>query len=170
VAHWARHAGFGADGHRWPPQMHYAMRWLALRAPAARRVTIVHGDYRVGNFLQRDGRITAVLDWELVHAGDPHEDIAWAGLRVFAAGTERIGGLVDRGEFHRRYAQRAGFEPQADVIRWYEVLGLFKSAAMLLIASHRIESARAHDIRMASMGFQVAATLLELNRLIAEAS
>ncbi len=166
--HWSRHAGLGGQGGD-SPQMHYAKRWLESRAPAAERVTIVHGDFRVGNFLQHAGRITAVLDWELVHAGDPHEDLAWAGLRVFAAGTDRIGGLIERDMFYRRYAQCAGFEPQWSVIRYYEVLGLFKSAAMLLSAMQRIGSGRADDVRMASMGFQVAATLLEINRLIAEA-
>lgn len=36
---------------------------------------LVHGDYRTGNFLEQGGRITAILDWELVHLGDPHEDL-----------------------------------------------------------------------------------------------
>ena len=168
VRGWSAHAGVGAS--RVPPQLHYAKLWLEQRAPAARRVGIVHGDFRVGNFLQRDGRITAVLDWELVHAGDPHEDVAWAGLRIFSAGSARIGGLVDRERFFARYSERAGYAPDPNVIRYYEVLGLFKSASMLLGALRRIEAGRSTDVRMASMGFQVASTLLELNRLIGEAS
>jgi aminoglycoside phosphotransferase (APT) family kinase protein len=167
VRYWSAHAGVGASPV--PPQLHYAMRWLERHAPPARQVRIVHGDFRVGNFLQHEGRITAILDWELVHPGDPHEDLAWAGLRIFSAGSPRIGGLVERERFFRRYAERAGYEPDPVVIRYYEVLGLFKSAAMLLGALRRIESGRARDVRMASMGFQVASTLLELNRLIAEA-
>jgi aminoglycoside phosphotransferase (APT) family kinase protein len=170
--HWARHAGMtdagGASGV--PPQMHYALRWLEREAPLADQVAIVHGDFRVGNFLQLDGHITAVLDWELVHAGDPLEDIAWAGLRIFAAGTERIGGLIERDAFNRRYAERSGVRLRPEVIRYYEVLGLFKSAAMLIGATKRVASGRARDIRMASMGFQLASTLLELNRLLAEAA
>ena len=40
---------------------------------------IVHGDYRCGNFLfLPDGTISAVLDWEMCHVGDPLEDVAWA--------------------------------------------------------------------------------------------
>jgi aminoglycoside phosphotransferase (APT) family kinase protein len=170
LRHWARHVGMlDAPGAPVPPQMHHAMRWLDREAPVAERVTIVHGDFRVGNFLQQDGHITAILDWELVHAGDPLEDIAWSGLRVFAAGSPRIGGLIDRETFNRRYAQRAGVHLRPDVIRYYEVLGLFKSAAMLMGATQRVASGRARDVRMASMGFQLASTLLELNRLITEA-
>ena len=111
-----------------------------------------------------------MLDWELVHPGDPHEDLAWAALRVFSGGTGRVGGLVDRDVFLRSYARLSGLEPDPAVLRWYEVLGLFKSASMLLSAGQRIEDGRGHDIRMASMGFQVASTLLELNRLISEAA
>ena len=173
VHRWAHHVGMlgtgGQEARRQvPPQMHHAMRWLDREAPVAEQVTIVHGDFRVGNFLQQDGHITAILDWELVHAGDPLEDISWAGLRVFAAGTPRIGGLIDRETFNRRYAERAGVQLRPEVIHYYEVLGLFKCAAMLMGATQRVASGRARDVRMASMGFQLASTLLELNRLITE--
>ena len=164
---WARHAGMDTYAQ---PQMQYALRWLEANAPAAERVSIVHGDYRVGNFLQQDGRITAILDWELMHAGDPHEDLAWAGLRTFAAGTDRIGGLISRDEFYARPTALSGFTIHPEVVRYYEVLVQFKMAAMLIGAVRRIESGRAHDIRMASMGFQLAPTLLELNRLIGAAA
>jgi len=168
--YWWRHASFTDDASNAPPQFHHAMRWLLRHAPAAPRVVIVHGDYRVGNFLQQNDRITAVLDWELVHPGDPHEDLAWAALRVFSGGTGRVGGIMDREAFIERYAHQAGFRPDPVAWRYYEVLGLYKSASMLLSASQRVECGRAHDIRMASMGFQVASTLLELNRLIGQAA
>ena len=172
VEYWAAHGGLQdeAGRHSHPPQLHYTMHWLRRHAPASGRASIVHGDFRVGNFLQVDGRITAVLDWELVHLGDPLEDIAWAGLRVFAGGTPRLGGLFDREQFLARYARQSGVALDMPVVRYYEVLGLFKSAAMLASAMHRVESGHAGDYRMASMGFQLASTLLEINRLIAEAA
>ena len=39
--------------------------------------TLVHGDMLSHNLLAADGRITAVLDWESVHAGDPAQDLAY---------------------------------------------------------------------------------------------
>ena len=39
---------------------------------------MVHGDFRFGNVLYDDTRVTAMLDWEMVHLGDPLEDLAWA--------------------------------------------------------------------------------------------
>jgi aminoglycoside phosphotransferase (APT) family kinase protein len=153
-----------------PPAMHYAMRWLEANAPESRDIVLVHGDYRVGNFLRKGAHITAILDWELVHLGDPHEDLAWAGLRAFSAGTGRIGGFIDRAEFHQRYTARSGIEVDDNKLRYFEVLMLFKSAAMLLGAQRRAEQGRARDVRMAAMGFQLAPTLVEVLRAIGEAS
>ena len=62
------------------PMAHRALQWLRGNAPVAERLSLVHGDYRLGNFLERDGRISAILDWELVHLGDPVEDLGWAFL------------------------------------------------------------------------------------------
>lgn len=165
--YWSRHARLG-DGAA-PPQMHYAMRWLEANAPEAERITIVHGDYRVGNFLQHGGRITAILDWELVHLGDPHADLAWAGLRTFAAGTARVGGLIERSVFYDRWQAKTGLGVRPDVVRYYEVMVQFKMASMLMGAMIRVQTGRSRDVRMAAMGFQLTSTLLELNKLIAEA-
>ncbi|MDR7093098.1 phosphotransferase family protein [Hydrogenophaga laconesensis] len=165
--HWTRHARLGLGPT--PPQMHYAMHWLEANAPEAERITIVHGDYRVGNFLQQDGRITAILDWELVHLGDPHADLAWAGLRTFAAGTTRIGGLIERDEFYRRWEARTGLRVRPEKVRYYEVMVQFKMASMLMGAMIRVQAGRSRDVRMAAMGFQLTSTLMELNKLIAEA-
>ena len=166
IRRWADEGGQGAP---LPPALHHAMRWLEAHALAAERIVVVHGDYRVGNFLRRGGRITAVLDWELVHLGDPHEDLAWAGLRAFAPGSKRVGGLVDRETFHARYSARSGIAVDPSSLRYHEVLAQFKCAAMLLGASRRVQAGRARDVRMAAMGFQLAPTLIELLRLIEEA-
>lgn len=165
--YWTRHAHLGQGPT--PPQMHYAMRWLEANAPEAERITIVHGDYRVGNFLQHEGRITAILDWELVHLGDPHADLAWAGLRTFAAGTTRVGGLIDRDVFYRRWQAKTGLRVRPEVVRYYEVMVQFKMASMLMGAMIRVQTGRSRDVRMAAMGFQLTSTLMELNKLIAEA-
>ena len=39
--------------------------------------TVVHGDYRLGNMIVRDGRIAAVLDWEMGAIGDPRADVGY---------------------------------------------------------------------------------------------
>ena len=69
---------------------------------------MVHGDYRLGNFLERDGRITAILDWELVHLGDPVEDLDWAFLPQYRAGTGLFCGLAAEDEFLQRFEAQSG--------------------------------------------------------------
>jgi aminoglycoside phosphotransferase (APT) family kinase protein len=41
----------------------------------------LHGDVGPGNFMVHEGKLSAILDWELAHAGDVHEDLAWLWVR-----------------------------------------------------------------------------------------
>lgn len=43
---------------------------------------LVQGDTGPGNFMYDDGRVTAIIDWELAHIGDPMDDIAWLSWRA----------------------------------------------------------------------------------------
>ena len=59
------------------PALVYAFAWLERHRPVARRISVVHGDLRFGNLLHDQGHLTALLDWEMVHLGDPVEDLGW---------------------------------------------------------------------------------------------
>jgi aminoglycoside phosphotransferase (APT) family kinase protein len=66
--------------------------WLAAHAPASRRSTICHGDFRIGNLMFDDaGRVAAVLDWELATLGDPLADVAYSALAWRLASDEYMG-------------------------------------------------------------------------------
>jgi aminoglycoside phosphotransferase (APT) family kinase protein len=59
-----------------------ALRWLKDNVPeVVGPAVIVHGDAGPGNFLHRNGKVVALLDWELAHLGDPMEDLAWLSMR-----------------------------------------------------------------------------------------
>ncbi|GAA1421406.1 phosphotransferase family protein [Agrococcus citreus] len=51
---------------------------LPLTIPPATPAVFCHGDWGDGNLLAVDGRITAVLDWEKAHLGDPLRELAGA--------------------------------------------------------------------------------------------
>ncbi len=92
-----------------------AFRWLEDTMPDPDgAVVLVHGDAGPGNFLFEHGHLTALIDWELAHLGDPMEDLAWVSMRCvmepvpdFAASLrdyERFSGApVDRARilYHR---------------------------------------------------------------------
>lgn len=59
------------------PEMEEAGRILAERMPDQVGAAIVHGDYRLGNFIVSNGRVAAVLDWELCTLGDPLADVGY---------------------------------------------------------------------------------------------
>jgi aminoglycoside phosphotransferase (APT) family kinase protein len=59
-----------------------AFRWLEEAMPDPDGpVVLVHGDAGPGNFLFEDGHLTALIDWELAHLGDPMDDLAWFSMR-----------------------------------------------------------------------------------------
>ena len=148
------------------PLAEFGIRWLKAHAPAAPRVAIVHGDYRTGNFLEAGGRITSILDWELVHLGDPHEDLGWAGLPMYMGGSKLISRLAEPDWFYQRYGERAGFEVSMESVRYYQVFSLLKLAATHMAAARRFEEGPLNDMRMPAMGSQIATCLKQMDKLI----
>lgn len=64
------------------PLIELAMEWLHDNLPDPNEAPVlVHGDAGPGNFLFDEGHLTALIDWELAHPGDPMEDIAWFSMR-----------------------------------------------------------------------------------------
>ncbi len=65
------------------PLLRLSADWLERNVPEYDGpVVLVQGDTGPGNFLYEHGRVTAVVDWELAHFGDPMDDIAWLSLRT----------------------------------------------------------------------------------------
>jgi aminoglycoside phosphotransferase (APT) family kinase protein len=59
------------------PEIDFALRWLRDHIPdPSQPARIVHGDVGPGNFIfGPDGRLRAIIDWEVVHMGHPLEDL-----------------------------------------------------------------------------------------------
>lgn len=148
------------------PLAEWGLRWLKLHRPTAPAVTVVHGDYRTGNFLEQGGRITAILDWELVHLGDPHEDLAWATLPMYKGGTPYFGRLCEPEGFYERYARHSGIDVDMASVRYYQVFSLLKLAATHMAAARCFEEGRFNDLRMPAMGSQIATCLRQMDKLI----
>ncbi|HSW19230.1 MAG TPA: phosphotransferase family protein [Ramlibacter sp.] len=146
------------------PAVLWGLHWLRRHAPRARRLGIVHADYRIGNFLLEDGRITAVLDWESAHIGDPHEDLGWAMLPQFGGGTGLVCRLLEQEEFLRLYERLAGQGVDRAVVRYYTVMSLLKLALVYLASAHTFERAGASDVRLGAIATQAAQTLRQMQK------
>ncbi len=54
-----------------------AFGWLERALPEPVEPRLCHGDFRMGNLLITPDGLSAVLDWELAHLGDPVQDLAF---------------------------------------------------------------------------------------------
>lgn len=105
---------------------------LHATAPEAMRPVVNHGDYRLGNTLCADGRVVAIIDWEIWSLGDPRIDVTW--LTFFtdeaehpAAEPGQPAGTPTKAELIAAYEERAG-APLADMA-WFDSLTKYKEAA-----------------------------------------
>lgn len=147
------------------PMLRAAIGWCRRNVVTSNRFVLCHGDYRIGNFMLADGRINAVFDWELAHIGDPVEDLAWAGLRLFRGRSPLVSQLLPLDEVLTRYRDRTGFHVDRDVLRFWTVLGMIRAAAPHVRAASAFERGRSDDLRLAAMGHQ---SLHVLRHLAAE--
>lgn len=163
-----------ANKQRWAlrsyPLLEFALHWLRERLPVAPRISLIHGDYRLGNFLEKDDRITAILDWELVHLGDPHEDIGWAFLPQFSAGSGLVCQLVSREEFIKQYEVEAGFKLNPESLQFYQLYNLVKLTLTHMAAVRCFEDGRFDDMRMPAMGTQIAPVLRQIEKMMEKAA
>jgi aminoglycoside phosphotransferase (APT) family kinase protein len=151
---------------RYYPLLDWAGLWLHENCPTPPRMTIVHGDYRVGNFLEENGNITAILDWELTHIGDPHEDLGWALVPTFNGGSRKLYGVMERSEVIDRYQNKSGITLSPRSLAYYEAFALYQMAAIQICGIHAFEVANFNDMRMAAMSTQMASIVRALDKAI----
>jgi aminoglycoside phosphotransferase (APT) family kinase protein len=114
---------------------------LLLRAKPEQKYTgIVHGDYRLGNMLSTgDGKVAAVLDWELCTLGDTLADVGYLMNNWADAGEEgpsqavqmptSCGGFLSRAEFLAEYTRRSGHS--VDGVEYYRAFQWWRLAAIV---------------------------------------
>jgi len=125
------------------PLMRFAAGWMRQNLPKADRHSIIHADYRTGNFLfdEEEARITAWLDWELAHIGDRHEDLAWTMSPAFGhyseSGDFLTCGLLPETEFLAHYEGVTGLPVIPETLHFYRVLSAYKAIVIVLGAGFR---------------------------------
>jgi aminoglycoside phosphotransferase (APT) family kinase protein len=151
------------------PVLRAAFAWMRKHPPMrAQKTVLVHADYRTGNFLARpDGQIVGILDWEMTHLGDALEDVGWACIRPWRwIGTEHVGGLMERAEFYRKYEEYSGLEIDEESVRFWEVLGNAKLAAIFLTGGRSYCEGRTRSPMMAFIARNVRRLELEIMDLM----
>ena len=122
-----------ADAQHPQPVAQAAVRWLRRNLPApGPRLSLVHGDYRSGNFLYNDkGEIKGVLDWEMAHIGDPLEDLAWSLDPLWSWPERRLaGGLLPREQAIALWEAASGMAVDRQAFRWWQIFASIKGLAI----------------------------------------
>lgn len=121
------------------PMVANLAEWLESNRPEPQGVSVVHGDYRLGNLMFSNSAPTSVagiLDWEMATLGDPLADLGYLAATYSEAASAptvmeltpatRRPGYWSKAQLVERYAEQTGFEMTA--LPWYQVLALWKSA------------------------------------------
>lgn len=154
------------------PVLDLAERWLRERLPKRAQVTLVHGDFRVGNVLFDEGGARAMLDWELAKLGDPVEDLGWLCTRAWRFGSDAkpAGGVGSREELLASYKSAGGDAVDPAHLRFWEAMGSYKVALVFIQQSWVYLSGKLPSLELASLGRRTAEAEEELVRLMEESS
>jgi aminoglycoside phosphotransferase (APT) family kinase protein len=159
------------------PTVMLARQWLWEHRPVVDHVSVVHGDYRNGNFLfdEASARIAGILDWELVYLGDRHHDLAYTMMKDWGQVDPLTGefyccALLPRDELVARYEAASGLSVDPDRLDYYVVLNLYWAVVATIASGPRSAAERMTHLDVLqnfTCGLGVA-FMHELNDLVGE--
>ena len=151
------------------PVFDIAFRWLEQNRPAVSTSSLVHGDFRLGNMLVESRGLSAVLDWELAHIGDPMEDLGWLCVRAWRfGGSQPVAGLGEYDELFEAYEKTSGIRPDFSIVRWWEILGTVKWGIMCIVQANTHLSGVARSHELAAIGRRVCENEYDVLNLLRE--
>jgi aminoglycoside phosphotransferase (APT) family kinase protein len=137
--------GLLEDGATPEPALATVFAWLMANVPEqVAPSAIVHGDIGFHNMLMQDGRLTALLDWEFAHIGDPAEDLMYSRLFV-----EQV---IDWPSFVQMYVDHGGVAPTPEQERFFGVWQSARNAAGCARAVNIFLAQPSADIKLAVSG------------------
>ena len=97
-----------------------AIKWILDNVPQeSTPATLVHCDCGFNNLLVEDGKVSAVLDWEISHLGDPAEDLGWLLFQIKNKDTQQL--------FLESYREAGGIaELDAFRLKYYDIVASMK--------------------------------------------
>ena len=136
------------------PAIEWGLRWMETHPVAPGEIVLCHHDFRTGNYMVEDGRLTGILDWEFAGWSDPMEDVAWFCARCWRFGANRLeaGGIADRAPFYAGYEAESGRRVDPVKIHFYEVMAHVRWAVIALHQCGRHLSGAERDLELALIG------------------
>ena len=106
------------------PALELGLKWAEKNVPRNARHSVVHGDFRAGNFIVREDGIRCVLDWEIGQSGDPMQDLGWVCVKTWRFGGKKpVGGFGTREDLFEAYEKASGQSVDPAHVRFWEAYG-----------------------------------------------
>lgn len=148
VERWRRHY---IEGRVAPvPIVDALLAWLDANVPdlGDQPAVLLWGDAGAHNTLGRDGAVSALLDWELAHAGHPLEDVA------SAMWIDEDGGIDPTGLLEA-YEAAVGSPVDRDVISYFMVMMCVTRSVMITVGAAAFMDGRSHAPNLAGLGLDL---------------
>src|SRR6266700_3195933 len=157
-------AGLGG----YSPVFELALSALEADPPPARGPVTVHGDLRLGNLIIGHDSLRAVIDWELVHAGNPAEDLGWLCVKAWRFGAAApAAGVGTREELVAAYRAAGGADISLDELRWWEILGTLRWGVICMSQAWAHLSGAHRSVELAAIGRRICEQEWDLLLLLA---
>lgn len=115
--------------------------WLFDHVPKRTgRPVLLHGDLGFNNFLLDNGQLSAVLDWEFAHIGDPAEELGYIKVTT--------GASLDWQRFMDRYRAAGGTAIDAQTIQYFQVWGYARNATAANLLTAMFEYGHTDDMKV----------------------
>jgi aminoglycoside phosphotransferase (APT) family kinase protein len=127
--------------------------WLLGNVPdAPGRPVLLHGDIGFHNFLIDDGRLSAVVDWEFAHIGDPADDVGYV--------RNSVGNSLDWGEFMAAYRAAGGPDLSEERVRFFQIWGQVRNLTASQLTTNKFELGRLDELKLGHVGHSMMAGFL----------
>lgn len=150
------------------PALELCLREVEVRVGGATEAVFSHGDYRTGNYMVDNGRVTAILDWEFSGWGHPYEDLGWFTAPCWRFGRAELGGggVGPLQSFLDGYHEATGRRVEPIELLDWQALAQVKWAVIALHQEQRHASGAQRSLELALSGRLVSGLTLEALNLL----
>ena len=160
----ARFVAYGGDR----PVFALAFRWLQDHLPAPVEPVLLHSDFRMGNIMVDANGLAAVLDWELAHLGDRHQDLAFGCINSWRFGhiDRPAFGVGQLDVFWDAYARESGIAVDPARFRWWLICSTLWWGLCCLQMAEYWRSGADNTLERAVIGRRASETEVDLLMLL----
>lgn len=152
------------------PVIEWGLRWLLLNKPAPAASCLIHRDFRTGNFMVHDGRLSGILDWEFTGWGDWREDIGWFTAKCWRFGRRNpvAGGIGELADFMDGYSTVSSRALSSAELRYWQVMAHVRWAIVAVQQAERHLSGQQRSLELALTGRMVPELEMDILELTEE--